>query len=143
MPLTESSDGGYGCTITFQSGLCAQITDLSISSLITRKTIEFPHMASTNGLVKKIVADLHRLGSMKVKLWFESHRIAAYETAAKAASETTTVTFPTPAGGATPGTIAAKAVCTDYGIAVPGPEDGMTAEVTIEFLDTLVSTSAT
>lgn len=131
MPITDGADIGFGAAITFQSGLLAEIIDFTIDG-ISRKPVEFVHMALTNGWVRSIPSDLRRPGSLKVKIYFETQRLAAYKTAMTAAKETVTITFPIPEGGITAGTYAADGFATNMSVAV-ATEEGMSADVEIHF----------
>jgi hypothetical protein len=81
-------------------------------------------------------------GQIKVKIYFETQRLAAYKTAMTAARESVTITYPIPEGGTTAGTDACSAFATEFSEAVP-VEDGMTAEVTLERTGEPTMTSAT
>ena len=141
MPITDGSDIGFGTTIAFQTGLLAEIMDFTIDGVV-RKPIEFIHMALVNGWAKVVASDIKRPGSLKVKIYFETQRLAAYKAAMVAAKETVTVTFPIPEGGTTAGTWAAPGFATNFSAAIP-TEDGMTAECELAFTGEPTLVSAT
>src|SRR5262245_4139534 len=113
MPISDGSDLGYGASIQFQTGLLAEIISITVDG-VQRKPIEFLHMALTNGWAKIIVSDIKRPGTLRVKVYFETQRLAAYKTAMLAAKETVTITFPIPEGGATAGTWACSGFASNF-----------------------------
>lgn len=132
MAISDGSDSGFGTAITFQSGLLAKIIELNGESIDSRQALTLVHMALVNGRKRKIPSDVIEPGRWKVKIAFETDKLAAYKTARTAASETVTVTFPIPvSGGLTAGTWASTGFATDMGLAIPA-EDFMTADMTIE-----------
>ena len=132
MPLTDTADVGYGTTITFQSGLLAQIINVARPDFGKRSVIDISHMTVTNAWRKFIPGDLKDPGTLTIQILFETHRLGAYKTAMAAIKETVTVTYPIPAGAVTAGTSSALGFASNFSDVQP-LDDKMTATVEVKF----------
>lgn len=121
------ADEGFGTTITFQSGFCAEVLEVSWDG-IERNAIDTTHMTTTEGWMTFLPSDLQDPGELTVELQFDPDESPPIE----AAAETVTVTFPIPAGGSVAATWACSGFLTGMSAAVPH-NDKMTASVTIKF----------
>lgn len=121
------ADEGFGTTVTFSSGFCAQITSVD-GPQFKRKDIDTSHMLTTNGWMTFQPSDLKNPGQLKVSLLFDPDRTPPIGSAA----ETVTVTFPIPAGKTTPATWACSGFLIDFNFTDPH-DDKMTAEATIKW----------
>lgn len=121
------ADEGFGTTITFQSGFCAEILDVSWDG-IERNAIDTSHMTTVDGWMTFLLSDLKDPGELTVELQFDPDESPPIT----AAAETVTVTFPIPAGGSVAATWACSGGLTSMGIAVPH-NDKMTASCKLKF----------
>jgi hypothetical protein len=121
------ADEGYGTTITWESGFCAQILSANWDG-ISRAAIPTSHTTTTEGWMTFQPSDLQDPGSLTVELQFDPDDAPPIEEAA----ETVTVTFPIPAGGSVAATWACSGFLTEFGNQVPY-NDKMTATAVIKF----------
>jgi len=113
-----------GLTITYQSGLLAEIIDFSWSGM-EREAIDTTNFSSTTAR-EYMPSTLYDSGELSVELLFDPEIDPT--TALSAASETVTVTY---ADAATASTMAANGFMTGFEIAGP-LEDRMTATATLK-----------
>lgn len=108
------SDQGFGTTITFQSGLFGELTNLQFSGL-ERVPLETTHMLSPNGWQEFIPSDLSNAGECAVAIrWHPHTKLAAVKAAIKAPVELITITFPIPLGGSVAGYFACRGFLTKH-----------------------------
>lgn len=108
------ADQGFGTTITFQSGLFAEIRGVRRSGL-ARDSLETTHMGSTNGWRTFMPSDLKDPGEIEVDLLFDpATKMAAIKTAIAAAAETITITYPIKSGHTNPATDACSGFMTSF-----------------------------
>ena len=115
---------GTGSTVTFQSGLFAEIIELEWSG-ITRAVYETSNFATTGGMTYE-AGSLYDAGEISVRYAFDPEIDPT--TAIAAVSETVTVTF---ADAAPASTMAASGTMRDLTISVP-LEDRVTANAVIK-----------
>tara|TARA_R110000803_G_scaffold107227_2_gene175381 strand:- start:5558 stop:5941 length:384 start_codon:yes stop_codon:yes gene_type:complete len=115
---------GTGTTVTFQSGLFAEIIELEWSG-ITRAVYETSNFGTTGGMTYA-PGSLYDSGEISVRYAFDPEIDPT--TAIAAASETVTVTF---ADAAPASTMAASGTMRDLTISVP-LEDRVTANAVIK-----------
>lgn len=118
---------GFGTTITFSSGFCAEITDVKIGGL-SREAVDVTNFGSTGGFKEFIPSTLIDSGELEVELIYDTNTAPPIGGAA----ETVTVTFPLKSGESTGATLAATGFLTDSEEAVP-IDDKMSQSVTIKF----------
>lgn len=121
------ADGGYGTTITFSSGFCAQIKSVSWDGM-ERQELDTTHMTSTSGYMTFIPSDLKNVGELSVELLFNPSTSPPITSAA----ETVTVTFPIPSGGSTAATWACSGFAKSFSQVIPH-DDLMTQTIVIKF----------
>lgn len=122
-----ATDNGFGVTVTWESGFCAEIIAVRFSGM-ERQEIETTHSTSTDGWATFIPSDIKDLGELEVDLNFDADDTPPLTEAA----ETCTVTFPTPVGGSSGATVAASAFMKMYSIDVP-IDNRMTATATLKY----------
>lgn len=122
-------DIGFGTSITFASGFFAKVTGVRWTGL-QREARETSHMSSTNGWRTFLPTDLKDPGTLELDLQFDKN--AATKTNLASAAETVTVTFPTPAGGATGGSWACSGFMLSFEPDIP-LDDVMTASSAVKF----------
>lgn len=115
---------GTGTTVSFQSGLFAEIIELEWSGL-TREVYETTHFGTTGGMTYA-ASSLYDAGEISVRYAFDPEINPL--TALTAAAETVTVTF---ADDAPASIMAASGVMRDVSISVP-LEDRVTANAIIK-----------
>ncbi len=121
------ADDGYGTTITFSTGFCAQVTSVSWDG-IERKEIDTTHMLSTSGYMTFIPSDLKNAGELSVDLLF----VPATAPPITGAAESITVTWPLPTGGSVPASWVCSGFLKSFKATSPNG-DKMTATATIKF----------
>ena len=113
---------GTGLTVTFQSGLFAEILSVSWSG-VSRATIDATHMLVTGGM-EYLAGSLYDPGTLEVELQMDNPD-GAWITMMTAAAETVTVTF------SNSNTWIASGFATDF--TWTGPlEDRLTATTTLK-----------
>ena len=124
---------GFGSSITFQSGFCANVTDISFSG-ISRESVEVTNFASTNGWKEYMPSLMQDMGELEVELIHDPDTHPPYRDGSNdsIAAETVTVTFQPKSGQTSGATIACSGFMTSYDISVPG-EDKVTATTTLKF----------
>ena len=121
------ADEGFGVTVTFDTGFCAEILSVGWDGL-ERGDIETSHSGTSGGWRTFQPSDLKNPGEVSVELQFDPDA----EPPIEAAAETVTVTFPIPPGGNTAATWACSGYLRSMSAAVP--YDGkMTATAVIKF----------
>lgn len=131
------ANSGHGVTITFSSGFMAEITNVNHSG-ISRAPLEITHSGST---VKTFMpADLIDNGEVVVALLFNPNS----EPPIASAAESTTITFPVPAGSTNGATIAGSMFMTGFTYTVPAAQEEaiMTATATLKAAGALTWTDA-
>lgn len=122
-----ATDVGTGASITFNTGLFAEITSIQVngSEIPVR---DAPHMAGA-GLHKVVIGRLQKPPQLVVGVNLNADK--DWKAVLAAAAETVTITFPTPAGGSAGATWAftGKAVSFEADIPV---DDVMTGTFTIQ-----------
>lgn len=103
------ADGGFGATITFQSGFFGELTAISHSGY-ARGVTETTHSTSTSGWRTFQPSDLKDAGEVEVTVRFDPNDTPPIDQAA----ETGTITFPVPSGGSTGATLTATMFLTDF-----------------------------
>jgi hypothetical protein len=116
---------GTGTTVTYQSGLFAEVLEMEWSGL-TRNFYEDSHFGTTGGMTYA-AGSLYDPGELSVTMAFDPE--IDVTTALTAAAETVTVTF---ADAAPASTLAASGGMRDFSISVP-LEDRVTANAVIKF----------
>lgn len=79
---------GFGTTITFASGFCAEITGIDHDGF-ERAAIDTSHMLTTNGWMTFTPGDLKNPGQLTVQMYFDEEE----EPPLSDAAETVTVTY--------------------------------------------------
>ena len=131
------ADVGTGSTITFgTSGFTGEILSIGGKDF-SRPAIDSTHLGTT--VYRTFFpGDLSDPGGIELEIQFDPDEDAPIN----AVAETITVTFPLPAGGITPATMAATGFITDWDFAVP-LEDKMMQNITIKLSDTITWVDAT
>lgn len=142
MAITNAADVGWGAAITFQSGLFAQITDLSWDGM-ERSAVDISHMSVTNGWRLYRAGDLKAPGEVTVEINFLTNDLTAYKGMMTAAEEAITVTFPIPVDGGTgAGTWVCKGFTKSMSAAIP-MDDRMSASIVLQLSGEPTATDAT
>lgn len=122
-----ATDVGTGSTITFQSGLFAEIINIDIDG-VEIPVIDAKHMAGSD-TAKKIFGRLVEPPQVTVECNLNSDK--DWKAVIKAAAETVTITFPTPAGGSSGATWVFTGKVVGFSAGVP-VEDKMTCTYVIQ-----------
>ncbi len=121
------ADVGFGATITFSTGFCAEILSWNYDGL-ERAMIDSSHMTSTEGWMTFLASDLKNPGAVTVQLQFIPGAIPPIT----GAFETVTLTHPIPTGLSNGATVACSGALQSIGSQVP--HDGkMVATAVIKF----------
>ena len=118
---------GFGTSITFSSGFCAEITDVKIGGL-SREAVDVTNFGSTGGYKEFIPSTLIDSGELEVELIYDTDTTPPIT----GAVETVTITFPLKSSETTAATLACSGFLTDSEEAVP-MDDKMSQSVTIKF----------
>lgn len=131
------ADIGFGITIVFQSGFCAEILSVDFGGM-TRASVSTLHSETPEGWMTKMASRIKDAGSIDVELAFNPNTSPPINEAASAGE----IRFPTPAGGSTPAKWAASMFMTNYKPTVP-IDERMTAAVTLEISGKITITPST
>ena len=124
-----ATDEGFGIAVTFSSGFFAEITSVSLTGM-TREAIETTHSTTTDGFRTFQPSDLVDHGGIDVEMHLDPD--VGDGIPIDDASETVTVTFPTPIGGSSGATMAASGFMTNFTASAPF-DDKMTASASIKW----------
>lgn len=136
--MAAPPDEGFGASISFQTGFCARITNISWSG-ITRNPLETTSNASTANARTFIPSSIYDPGALAVDLRFDTD--VGLVTALTANPETVTVTFPINPDKATAATWAASGFLTDFEFTAP-MDDVMNATANLKFTGPITVTSS-
>lgn len=136
--MTAVTDVGTGSTITFQSGLIAEILDVNWNGM-ARSSHETSHMGSANNAKTFVPGKLRDPGEIQVEINFDGD--ANYWLALIQAAETVTLTFPIPSGDVSGPSLAASGFLTNVDVSDP-MEDVMTATLTIKLSGDVTQTDS-
>jgi len=118
---------GFGSSITFSSGFCAQITDVKIGGL-SREAVDVTNFGSTGGYKEFIPSTLIDSGELEVELIYDNDTAPPIT----GAVETITVTFPLKGSETAAATVACSGFLTDSEESIP-MDDKLSQSVTIKF----------
>ncbi len=122
-----ATDVGTGSSITFQTGLFAEIINMDIDG-VEVPVIDAKHMAGSD-TAKKIFGRLLEPPQLTVEVNLNTDK--DWKAVLKAVPETITITFPTPAGGSSGATWVFTGKAVSFSANVP-VEDKMTGTYVIQ-----------
>jgi hypothetical protein len=129
----------HGCTITFSSSFCGQVTSVEHSG-ITRDAVPTSH-SGTTGAMTSIPSDLYNPGELTIEGFYDNTK--TFVTPITGAAETVTLTMPMASGQSVANTIAGSGflISFRYGGPTDGSSEAGTYTAVLKFADDLTFTA--